>query len=443
MDITLIVASTGNNGIGSCGTIPWHISEDLKKFKELTKGSVVIMGRKTFNSLPGLLPDRTMVLVSSKKHDQILTFPTLKEAINNFFLKKIFIIGGAEMYKEGLNYASKIYHTLVLEDYYCDVFWPGVPNTFSKKNIENVFFNDLKNVVAIQTLYEKKFENEEEQQYLNLVYDICRNGIYKKNRTEVDTFNLFSKSMTFSLKDDKFPLLTTKKMFTKGIIEELLFFINGSTNSKLLEEKGVNIWKGNTSKEFIKNRGLNYEEGDMGPLYGFQWRHSGANYIGYDHEYKGFDQLLYVVSEIKNNPGSRRILMNTWIPNDLNKMVLTPCHVLFQLFVRDQYLDSIMYQRSADMGLGVPFNIASYALLTKMLAHCTDLLPGNFTLMLGDAHVYKNHIEGLKEQLWRKPKKWPTLKIATDNKDITKFKNTDFVLTDYCPYDLIKLDFVI
>uniref|UniRef100_A0A8C4X275 Thymidylate synthase n=1 Tax=Eptatretus burgeri TaxID=7764 RepID=A0A8C4X275_EPTBU len=241
---------------------------------------------------------------------------------------------------------------------------------------------------------------------------------------------------------DQFPLLTTKRMFWKGVVEELLWFIKGSTNAKELSAKGVRIWDANGSREFLDRSGFpDREEGDLGPVYGFQWRHFGAEYTGMHTDYsgQGVDQLQQVIDAIKNNPDDRRIIMCAWNPKDLPIMALPPCHALCQFYVADRELSCQMYQRSADMGLGVPFNIASYALLTYMIAHVTGLQPGDFVHTIGDAHVYVNHVEPLKVQLDREPRPFPRLEIARTVQSIEDFRAEDFNLVNYDPYPAIKM----
>lgn len=207
--------------------------------------------------------------------------------------------------------------------------------------------------------------------------------------------------MRFSLRDGVLPLLTTKRVFWRAVAEELLWFITGSTNVKDLQEKNVHIWDGNSTREFLDKNGLvDREEGDLGPIYGFQWRHFGADYKTCHDDYtgQGVDQLNEVIERIRNNPTDRRIIMSAWNVVDLPKMALPPCHCFVQFYVADGELSCQLYQRSADMGLGVPFNIASYSLLTYMIAQVTGLKPGDFIHTIGDAHVYLNHIEPLQEQ---------------------------------------------
>ena len=227
-----------------------------------------------------------------------------------------------------------------------------------------------------------------ESQYINLIKHILENGISKYDRTGIGTLSIFSYNMTFNLRES-FPLLTTKKVYWKGVVEELLWFISGSTDSNILKEKGVKIWEGNSSREFLDSRGLShYDQGDIGAGYGFQWRHFGAKYTNmYDsYEGQGIDQLKDVIYKIKNTPDDRRIIMSAWNPVDIDKMALPPCHIFVQFWVdsNKKELHSQMYQRSCDVGLGVPFNIASYALLTCIIAKLCDLTPGDFHYCMGD-----------------------------------------------------------
>ncbi|KAF6303330.1 thymidylate synthetase [Rhinolophus ferrumequinum] len=250
-----------------------------------------------------------------------------------------------------------------------------------------------------------------ELQYLGQIEHILRCGFRKDDRTGTGTLSVFGMQARYSLRDE-FPLLTTKRVFWKGVLEELLWFIKGSTNAKELSSKGVRIWDANGSRDFLDSLGFsNREEGDLGPVYGFQWRHFGA-------EYKNMD-------------------------SDLPLMALPPCHALCQFYVVNGELSCQLYQRSADMGLGVPFNIASYSLLTYMIAHITGLKPGDFVHTLGDAHIYLNHIEPLKMQLQRKPKPFPKLKILRKVETIDDFKAEDFQIEGYNPHPTIKMEMAI
>lgn len=291
--------------------------------------------------------------------------------------------------------------------------------------------------------------NKEEIQYLELCQRIIDEGEDRPDRTGTGTRSIFAPpQLRFSLKDDQFPLLTTKKVFSKGIILELLWFIQGCTDGKKLLDQGVKIWEGNGSREYLDSIGLtSNREGDLGPVYGFQWRHFGAEYKDCDTDYSGhgFDQLAEVIHKLKTNPYDRRIIMSAWNPPDFAKMALPPCHVFSQFYVNfpkdgRPRLSCLLYQRSCDMGLGVPFNIASYALLTKMIAQVCDMDCGEFIHTMGDAHVYKDHIDALKQQIARAPRAFPKLKIKRDVKSIDDFKFEDFEISDYNPYGRIKMN---
>ena len=285
-----------------------------------------------------------------------------------------------------------------------------------------------------------------EFQYLNLIRDIISRGQERSDRTGVGTIGLFGCQMRFDL-SESFPLLTTKRVFWRGVVEELLWFIKGDTNANHLNEKGVTIWNANGSKAFLESRGLGHrEEGDLGPVYGFQWRHFGAKYVDMHTDYtgQGVDQLAECIHKIKTNPTDRRILLSAWNPADLSLMALPPCHMFCQFYVSaDGKLSCLMYQRSCDMGLGVPFNIASYSLLTCMIAQCCGLQPGEFIHMLGDTHVYSNHVEPLKTQLERTPRAFPKLKINPNKTDIDSFVLEDFTLEGYNPYPNIKMEMAV
>ena len=258
------------------------------------------------------------------------------------------------------------------------------------------------------------------KQYLDLLREIRDNGVTKTDRTGVGTKSIFGHQMRFNLQDG-FPLLTTKKVFLKGIIYELLWFLKGDTNIKFLTDHNVHIWD-----EWAD------ENGDLGYVYGKQWRSWEAT------DGRVIDQISQVVDLIKNHPDSRRRLVTAWNPAEIDKMALPPCHCLFQFYVADGKLSCQLYQRSADTFLGVPFNIASYALLTMMLAQVCGLEPGEFIHTTGDTHIYLNHLEQVNEQLSREPRPLPKMIINPDVKSIFDFKYEDFKLEGYDPYPAIK-----
>ena len=316
--------------------------------------------------------------------------------------------------------------------------------------------------------------SHEEHQYLNLIRSILAEGEHRPDRTGTGTRSIFAPpQLRFSLSKPGptpssdpipvLPLLTTKRVFLRAVLAELLWFISGSTSSIPLAEAGVKIWDGNGSREFLDRVGLGHRDvGDLGPVYGFQWRHFGAEYVDAKTDYTGlgFDQLADVVHKLKETPFDRRIIMSAWNPGDLKKMALPPCHMFAQFYVsypsggasggegeskekKKGTLSCLLYQRSCDMGLGVPFNIASYALLTHILAHATDLNPGTLIHTMGDAHVYLDHIDALHEQLAREPKDFPELRIKRDDRGsgvIDGWKDDEFEVIGYQPHKAIKMN---
>ena len=257
-------------------------------------------------------------------------------------------------------------------------------------------------------------------QYLTLLEHVKQNGQKKEDRTGTGTMSVFGYQMRFNL-NKSFPLLTTKKVHLKSVIYELLWFLSGDTNIKYLKDNGVSIWD-----EWAD------ENGNLGPVYGHQWRSWPTS------EGNEIDQISNLINQIKKTPDSRRLIVSAWNVGEINKMKLPPCHCFFQFYVADGRLSCQLYQRSADIFLGVPFNIASYALLTQMIAHVCGLECGEFIHTLGDAHIYTNHINQVNEQLRRKPKKLPQIKINPSVKNIFDFKYEDFSLEGYDPYPLIK-----
>lgn len=260
------------------------------------------------------------------------------------------------------------------------------------------------------------------KQYHDLMNHVLEHGVKKEDRTGTGTISVFGYQMRFNLSEG-FPLLTTKKLHTKSIIHELLWFLKGDTNIKYLKDNGVRIWD-----EWAD------ENGNLGPVYGYQWR----NWPTPDG--KHIDQITQVVNMIKNNPDSRRLIVSAWNVADINQMKLPPCHAFFQFYVANGKLSCQLYQRSADIFLGVPFNIASYALLTMMIAQVCNLEPGDFVHTMGDAHLYTNHIEQAKLQLTRDFRKLPNLKINKNVTSIFDFTFEDFVLENYDPHPHIKAD---
>ncbi|KAL3839659.1 hypothetical protein ACJIZ3_024250 [Penstemon smallii] len=494
----VVVAATPDMGIGKDGKLPWKLPGDLKFFKEVTsttsdpsKRNAVMMGRKTWESIPFKfrpLPGRLNFVLTRSGSSEIATadnvivcgsipsaLKLLAESDSPFSssIDKVFLIGGGQILREALNApeCDAIHLTEIKTSIPCDTFIPPIdmslyqPWYSSSPVVENNVQYSFVTYVRLRTSshemscngstsHSKRFklsdftflpniiiEKHEEFLYLRLVQDIMSNGNNKDDRTGTGTLSKFGCQMRFNLRKS-FPLLTTKRVFWRGVIEELLWFLSGSTNAKTLQEKGIHIWDGNASREFLDSIGLaDREEGDLGPVYGFQWRHFGARYTNMHADYtgQGFDQLLDVIDKIKNKPDDRRIILSAWNPSDLKLMALPPCHMFAQFYVSNGELSCQMYQRSADMGLGVPFNIASYALLTCMIAHVCGLAPGDFTHVIGDAHVYKTHFGPLQEQLKKLPRPFPILKINPLKNDIDSFVAADFELKNYEPHQKLEM----
>ncbi|OGA15020.1 MAG: thymidylate synthase [Betaproteobacteria bacterium RIFCSPLOWO2_02_FULL_66_14] len=262
--------------------------------------------------------------------------------------------------------------------------------------------------------------NPGEQQYLDLLAQVLERGAAKGDRTGTGTRSVFGWQMRFDLAES-FPLLTTKKLHLKSIVYELLWFLRGETNVRWLQQQGVSIWD-----EWAD------AEGELGPVYGYQWRHWRTP------DGRSIDQIAQVVEGIRRNPDSRRHIVSAWNPADVDRMALPPCHALFQFYVADGRLSCQLYQRSADLFLGVPFNIASYSLLTLMVAQVTGLGPGEFVHTLGDAHLYLNHFDQAREQLSRAPRPFPTMRLNPQVRDLNGFRYEDFALEGYEPHPAIK-----
>ena len=445
----LIIAIDQNDGIGYQGKLPWICKEELKHFKTLTENCCLIVGVNTAITLPKLSNRKILCLVYNNScNDSIIGKSSNElEFINKFTdytgTQKTFVAGGSYTYKSALeipNLVQIIHLSVMKQSYVCDKF-------FDRKLLSNF-------VIISQTEY-KDFiyyklsrTDNGEHQYLNLLKKILNQGIVAESRNSL-TRSLFVEHFVFNLTNG-FPLLTTKKMFLRGIIEEFLFFIRGSTDSTLLTEKGVNIWNGNTTPEFIKSRGLPYAEGVMGPMYGYQWRHFGCKYKLDDHDPQippsgGIDQLQNVIDLIREDPKSRRILMTSYNPLQAEEGVLYPCHsISIQFYVDKEYLDMFCFNRSQDTFLGVPYNITSSSLLLMVVAKITGKIPRFLKMSMGDTHLYENHIRQASLQSTRIPYKFPTMNIPeiSSLNDLDSYTAADFVLENYTSYPKIQADMV-
>jgi thymidylate synthase len=298
---------------------------------------------------------------------------------------------------------------------------------------------------ALLSLKERNDSFHDENQYLNLIQDILNEGIIENTRNGF-TKAVFGSAMHFSLEDNTIPLMTTKKLAWKTCLKELLWFISGNTDNSILQEKNVKIWNSNASREFLDSQNLfHLQENDLGPIYGHQWRHFNANYNTCKNNYsgEGIDQLKNVIDILKDpeQRNSRRIIISAWNPCQLKEMALPPCHILMQFNVfEDQYLSCSLYQRSGDVGLGVPFNIASYAFLTHLLAHHCNLIAKEFIYYLGNTHIYENHLETLENQINRKPFTFPTLSIKNKYENIEEYLESDFEINNYNFHESLKME---
>lgn len=438
----IILACDSNFGIGFQNSLPWKCSEELKIFKEKTQDSILIMGSKTFNSLSKdkngnpFLKNRTLIEIS-KKGNSIQNGLLIAQSLD----KKIFIAGGSSIYHYFLkNYFDSIdnlHISIFKKEYECDTY---VNIDLTKFTI--ICKDDYDEFIH----YVLKPNINGETEYLNLLKKTIVDGQFKNARNG-ETISLFGEKLTFDLTEG-FPLLTTKKMFFRGIAEELLFFLRGETQSKLLEEKGVNIWKGNTNREFLDKNGFeNRIEGMMGPMYGYQWRYYNAEYNEETgkpiREDEGFNQIDYVIETILKDPQSRRILLTDYNPLQAKQGVLFPCHsIIIQFYVRSKFLDMTCYNRSQDLFHGVPFNIASSALLLTLISKLTNLTAGKLTMFLGDCHIYSQHVEAVKTQLNSRIKfPFPKL-IISENINLNELSIEDFILNDYKSHPAIKVEMV-
>lgn len=449
MRLNVILAVARNNAIGIKNRLPWKIKEELNVFKNKTMNSVLIMGYNTAVNVP-YLEGREIIGITTKKDNIIINeskneikfFKNFEECLEycKTLNKQIFVAGGNKLYKYVFeNYEEDIYlhYSEIKKEYDGDTF-------FDKSSIKN--FQIIKKTEYDEfNHYEMNFSKFGEIQYLDLIRRILKEGNLRNTRNS-ETISLFNSNLSFDLRNG-FPLLTTKKMFTKGIIEELLFFIRGDIDSKILERKNINIWKGNTSREFLDNMGFRgRKEGVMGPMYGYQWRKYNSWYNEqFQGVEKGIDQLQNVIDLIKNDPMSRRILLTTYNPCQSEQGVLFPCHsLILQFYVEDNMLDMYCYNRSSDIGLGLPFNIASSSLLLMIIAKITNKTPRFFHLTLGDCHIYKNHILELEKQIERIPYKFPQIKLPeiTDISKINDLTYKNFEIFDYNCYDKIQMKMV-
>jgi thymidylate synthase len=457
----IILASDENNGIGKNNSIPWNVPMDMELFKNLTSSlcginKVVIMGYNTMKSLKsGYLKNRINIIITSNiiqnnDNNNVYYVNNFNESLNCAYSlvgkdpSRIWVIGGAVLYKTAINHTdlNLIYHSRINGNYECDIMFELPEHTIVSKNI-------FDNQPIHFTLNICKIKNTAEYQYLRLLNEVLQYGDERQTRNGI-VKSLFGKELSFNV-HDKFPLLTTKKMFTKAIIEELLFFIRGDTDTNKLMEQGINIWKGNTTKEFLDKNNLPYKEGMMGPMYGYQWRFFGKSYQNDTHDtHRDYiDQFKNIIETLKKDPNSRRLIMTDFNPSMVNEGVLYPCHsLILQFYVNktksNNRLSVKMYQRSADLFLGLPFNIASTTLLLYIVAKLVGMEPENVHISLGDCHIYETHISAVQEQLKRQPMKFPKMIIPEFKclEDVEQSNYKAFLLEDYNSHPSIKAEMV-
>ena len=485
MKLNIICSVANDSIIGVNNDLYVKIKDDLKYFQKITsenyyknKQNVLIMGYNTFKSIGKPLKDRINIVISKNHADElnkkdIIHFDDLNTCFQHLDSNeygKIFIIGGASIY----NKVFKDYFPIIDTIHYTNVLTEGLENyqyaesisknvsrckipvykwcaekkivllDFTEKCSKGLYYNFMTEMYeekelnytfnVFQNVY---FSNNEELQYINLL----KNILNKKNLKETRNANVFSEfgvRMEFDLRNG-FPILTTKRVPWKTVLRELLWFISGSTDNQALKDRSVHIWNANASREFLDSRGLDYEEDDLGPVYGFQWRHFGTYYVDNKTDYtgKGTDQLKYIIDEIKNNPASRRLILNSWNAADIDKMALPPCHVMVQFNIDKEFIDCQLYQRSGDMFLGVPFNITSYAFLLSIIGHITGYKPRKLIHIIGDAHIYEQHVEAVNQQIMRTPNRFPYLTINEDLNNIDTIKEEYFTIVNYDCYTTI------
>lgn len=498
MTINLIVSVVNYKNrlaIGRNGNSLVKISDDLRSFRNITSNrlskdslldkNVVLMGRKTWFSIPRenrplknrlnlvLTRDKDLLKLSpypkkllfgkSKiKFDKSVYFITYDQFLEFYetTCANVFVIGGSEIYNTFLNSKtlkpSNVFLTEILgykpeTGLEPDTFMEPLDQSYKLVGISD---KNHENDLTFRFLEYRHYDNyvTDETKYLDTLRKILDSGNSRVDRTGVGTISMFGDQLSFDI-SQSIPLFTTKRVSWKSCIEELLWFMRGDTDAKILQRKGVHIWDANTSRDFLNARGLHhYDTGILGPGYGWQWRFFGANYsqafadtseidrtkIG------GFDQLMYVENELRTNPFSRRIMMSYWNPTDFDKTALLPCHFTCQFYVTERngerYLSCHFVMRSNDLFLGNPFNIFSYAVLTYILAMRCNMKPDRLVYSVGDVHIYKNHLEQVAEQLSRSPRPFPKLRLNSEvrTKSINDITVDDFDIVGYFPHPTIR-----
>lgn len=456
---SLFMCIDNAGGIGMRdGSIPFRNAEDLKNFEEKTIGGVVIMGRKTMNAIGRPFNGIVNVVISSRGGvypAPIIMFKSIKECIIEMSTPryegmKKFIIGGTSLYEYFL--ANKlincVYLTVVDRNYNCEIkVRPEFMKTLNPIKFAESNWRCQKKIVFAKdwTYYEFDIGNDEEEQFIQVLRNILNTGFLRQERTGVGCLSLFGQHLEFSLENNTLPICTTRRSPLNMIFEELMWFIRGETDARILQKKNIKIWNGNTTREFLDARGLTtYRDGDIGPTYGFNFRHYGAEYKGTDASYvgQGYDQLDEAIRLIEEEPFSRRIIINLWNPMTIDQCALPPCLFCYQFFVENGTLSCMMTQRSSDISLAGFWNITTGALLTHLIARVTRLTPKKLIWNIGDAHIYLNQLDAAKQQTQRAARVFPKLYFKdaapASRCDITKFKYADLILIGYNPHPSIK-----
>lgn len=491
--VHLIASQDRNRNIGYWNELLYRIPEDIAYFRAVTtsappgKKNVVVMGSATWLSIPKKfrpLPNRINFVITRNPHrlerpEDVHFCPTwgccLSEIRHMKHIHDIFVIGGAYMFKTVLETEYTCVETVFMTNIdfslkeYSDSIEEDKLRKFPDVNLVLVHESEPRKA-AISVLGEPKdvsyrfciyrtmqisptvrgvwgemgirsacAEMTQERQYLDLLRKTLGSDL-RRGRNG-NTYSIFGARMEFDVRSSV-PLLTTKRVAWKTVIKELLWFVRGDTSNQSLQREGVHIWDANSTRDFLDSRGLfERPEGDLGPVYGFQWRHFGAEYRNCDSNYgeEGVDQLAEILKLLKNEPHSRRMIMSAWNPSDLDKMALPPCHLLCQFYVeKDNLLSLQLYQRSGDAFLGVPFNIFSYTVLLYMVSHVMGYQPHKVIHIIGDFHIYEDHVEAVHQQLARTPLRLPQLEIINKVDHIENFTVDDFKLENYAPHPSIK-----
>jgi dihydrofolate reductase/thymidylate synthase len=464
MEFDIVVAIDSQNGIGKDNTIPWKFTPegklDMEFFTKLTKkpSTAVIMGRITAESIPKRfwpLPLRTNIVLSRSCNgsltiegpidNPVINCGSLNAALEyckQAHFDNVYVIGGSMLYHEAIMHplCHNIYVSMISGNYDCDTFFPM--SLLYEHHCEHIDSQEGLNVRVYS------YKNIHEEQYNNLLKD-CLGRQMRQNRTQVETFGGFGAYLRFPL-GGILPLLTGKKVLLESVYHELIWFLRGENDIKYLQNNNVHIWDGNTSMDALSKAGLGYTSGVVGPAYGHQWRHFGAcvNIDGYRVGQTGIDQIRELIDGLKSDPYSRRHIVTAWNPQQVGQAALPPCHIMFQMYVSEGKISTLVTMRSSDVFLGLPFNIASYALLTYFIAHVCGLDTGEIIFSLGDYHLYKNQIEAAKMQLGRRVRRFPSITINDKlPKDIDELigciNYNDIVISNYYPHPRIRVDMIV